>query len=331
MYFIGQILTTKELVEDWGTAEQIYSYKNNKKLGTRSKQAILREVATMMELEQYKVGREVRYKVIDIYKEHHPKQDGRRKNNTYVDALEFLILHELNNRKDTIIYVSNSNLYEPLGFFNEKFKELNYSNDTETCEKLLVDYLTLKSFKITSKAEANRIINRVLKSMKDRKLINYIQGKMIVGQDATIRIASIEENSILTKLEKETLNEIGCRSHSHLEFKNLKAAYNRKLKEKIILSGEISNYDYMYEGYCIISHKEVVMNEIKQKEKQEKFIVLNNLFQDKLGKTFETKHLYATKRLEEQTEFGTGIEQGEASKEYLKQTKKLMDIYSTIQ
>lgn len=329
MYFVGQILTTKDLVEDWGTEEQINSYRKNKKLGTRSKQAILREVERSVLLEQYKVGREVRYKVIEIYKEHSPKKDGRRKNNIYVSALELLMLCELSNRKDATIYFANSNLYEPLGFFNEKFKELNYCNNKELCDKFKIDYLILKSFKITSKAEANRIINRALKSMKDRKLLNYIQGKIIVGTDGSTRLASIEENSILLKLEKEAMKELGCNSHSQLEFRSLKSAYNKKLRSKVLKS-TIENFDYSYDGYCVISHKEIIMDELKAKEKDEKFVVLNALFKDKLSKTFETKHLYSVKKMKEETEFGEGLAIGEASADYISQTDKLINRYTKI-
>lgn len=329
MYFVGQILTTKEIVEDWGTEEQILSYRKNKKLGTRSKQSILREMERKLKIEQYKVGREVRYKVVEIYSEHSPKKDGRRKNNIYVDALEILILCELGSRNDSTIYFANSNLYQPLGFFNETFKELNYCSNKEISEKLMIDYLILKSFKITSKAEANRIINRTLKSMKDRGLINYIQGKMIVGQDGTTRVASILENSILTNLEKQTLNELGCNSHTQLEFKSLKHTYNRKLRKKV-LESSIENFDYVYDGYCVISHKQVIIDEMKLKEKDEKFIYLNSLFQLKLNKTFETKHQSALKRLDGKTKFGEGIAIGEASDDYTNQTDKLIKRYTSI-
>lgn len=330
MYFVGQVLTTKDLVEDWGTEEQINSYRKNKKLGTRSKQAILREVERSVLLEQYKVGREVRYKVVEIYKEHSPKKDGRRKNNIYVDALELLLLCELNNRKDTVIYFANSSLYEPLGFFNDKFKELNHCNNKELSDKFKIDYLILKSFKITSKAEANRIINRTLKSMKDRKLLNYIQGKIIVGTDGSSRVASIEENSMLLKMEKEAMKELGCSSHSQLEFRSLRSAYNKKVRSKVIKS-DIKNFEYSYDGYCVISHKEIIMDEIKTKEKDEQFIVLNSLFQNKLSKTFETKHLYSVKKMQEETEFGEGLAIGEASSDYIFQTDKLINRYTTIQ
>lgn len=329
MYFVGQILTTKDLVEDWGTEEQINSYRKNKKLGTRSKQAILREVGRSMLLEQYKEGREVRYKVVEIYKEHSPKKDGRRKNNIYVNALELLMLCELSNRKDNTIYFANSSLYQPLGFFNENFKELNYCNNKELSDKFKIDYLVLKSFKITSKAEANRIINRALKSMKDRKLINYIQGKIIVGTDGSSRVASIEENSILLKLEKETMKELGCNTHSQLEFRSLKSAYNKKLRNKVVKSS-IENFEYSYDGYCVISHKEIIMDELKAKEKYEQFITLNTLFQNKLSKTFESKHLYSVKKMQEETEFGEGLAIGEASEDYLTQTDKLIDRYTKI-
>lgn len=330
MYFVGQILTTKNLVEDWGTEKQINSYRKNKKLGASSKQAIMREVERSVLLEQYKEGREVRYKVVEIYKEHLPKKDGRIKNNIYADAFELLMLYELNNRKDTVIYFANSSLYESLGFFNEKFKELNNCNNKELCNRFKIDYLILKSFKITSKAEANRIIKRTLKSMKDRKLLNYIQGKIIVGTDGSSRVASIEENSILLKIEKEAMKELGCNSHNQLEFRNLKPAYNRKIRSKVIKSS-IENFEYSYDGYCVISHKEIVIDEIKIKEKDGQFIVLNSLFQNKLSKTFETKHLHGVKKMKEKTEFGEGLAIGEASVDYLSQTDKLIDRYTKIQ
>lgn len=275
----------------------------------------------------YKKGQKI---VIEfVYEYEKPKEDGRSKNNVYINPVEVILLFALKDMEKPEIYFSNSKMYRVLGLFNDKFEELNYGETNEIIEELIVDYLTAKSFKITSKAEANRIIKRALIGMKNRRTIDYIEGRIIVGEDYSHRIATPEESRILTKLEKECLNEVGCLTYTQLEYKNLFFKYNKILKEKIKESG-IKNFSHSYDGYCVISHNKLIADEIDRQCKDNNFKILNDLFCEKLRATAKSKHKSAKKKMEMNTGFGESIALGEASEEYIKDFDKMINKYIKI-
>lgn len=272
----------------------------------------------------YKQGQKI---VIEfVYEYEKTKEDGRSKNNVYINPVEVILLFALKGMEKPEIYFSNSKMYRILGLFNDKFEELNYGDTNEIIQELVVDYLTAKSFKITSKAEANRIIKRALKGMKNRRTIDYIEGRIIVGADDTHRVATPEEARILTKIEKECLDEVGCLNFTQLEYKNLFFKYNKLLKEKIEETS-IKNFSHSYDGYCVISHNKLIADEIDRQCKDDNFKALNDLFCEKLRATAKSKHKSAKKKLENNTKFGEGIAFGEASEGYTKEFDRLIGRY----
>lgn len=306
-------------------------FKNYKELCTHlgweikegnSKKSQMKELDTLCKW--YKQGQKIVIELIYDYKK--TKNDGRNKNNIYINPVEVILLFELKNMENPEIYFSNSKIYRTLGLFNSKFEELNYGDTNEIIHELVVDYITAKSFKITSKAEANRIIKRALKSMKDRRTIDYIEGRIIVGIDGSHRLATPEESRILTKLEKESLNEVDCCSFTQLEYRNLFFKYNRVLNQKIE-NTDINNFSHSYHGYCVISHNKLIADEIDRQCKDNNFKKLNDLFCEKLKATAKSKHKSAKSKMENSITFGEGVAIGEASEDFIKNFNKMIDIY----
>lgn len=261
-----------------------------------------------------------------VYELRKPKEDGRFKNSTYLNPVEAILLFALKEKENPEVYFSNSKMYKLLGMFNSKFEELNYGDTNAMVEELLVDYLTAKSFKINSKAEANRIIKRALNSMKDRRVIDYTNSKIIVSYEGKHRVATSEESKILLKLEKEVLDELNCYSYSQMEFKNLTYKYYNLLKKKIE-SSELKDFQYSYEGFCVISHNKIVSDEIDRQCKDVNFKMLNGLFVDKMKSVAISRHNKALKKLGNDTKFGSGIAIGEASDTFIDQYGKMINTY----
>ena len=264
-----------------------------------------------------------------VYEVRLPKDDGRYKSSTYINPVEEVLLFILKNSDNSQVYLSNAKMYKMLGLFNEKFEKLNYGDTNAIVEEIVVDYLTAKSFKINSKAEANKIIKRALNSMRDRRVVDYIEGRIIVDLKGDHRMATPEEVKLFTSIEKEALNEVGCLNFSQLEYRNLTYKYHSLIKEKIS-KHNIEGVDYSYHGYCVISHNKILAEEIDRQRKEKSFYLLNELFVEKMKAIALTRHTSAVKKLSEDTGFGENMALGEASPSFLSDYDKMISNYIAI-
>lgn len=133
-----------------------------KPTGGDYKKARLKELDTLCKW--HKEGNKII--IDDVFAEVKNKEDGRSKNNVFVNPVEVILLFALKDSEKSEVYFSNSKIYRLLGLFNERYAELQYSDTSYIVEELIVDYLTVKSFKINSKSEANKIIKRALESLR---------------------------------------------------------------------------------------------------------------------------------------------------------------------
>lgn len=264
-----------------------------------------------------------------VYDNQKVKKDGRHKNSTYISPLEEVMLFILNNSEESEWYFSNSKMYKMLGLFNNKFEELNYGDTNAIVEEVVVDYLTAKSFKINSKAEANKIIKRALNSMRERRIIDYMEGRIIVDTHGSHRLCTPDEAKIFLKIEKEALDELGCISCNQLEFKNLTLKYYNLVKGKIEALN-IEDFDYSYFGYYVFSHNKLLAEEINRQRKEKSFYLLNELFMEKMKAIAKNRHGSAVKRAEKDTTFGETIASGEASPTFLSDYDKMIHKYIEI-
>lgn len=266
--------------------------------------------------------------VEEVYKEQLQKIDKRSKNNTFINPIEIVLLFSLRNidAEKYNLYFSNSMFYRILGLFNNNFEDLILSDVDSVLEDLEIDYSSFKSFKVNSKAEANKIIARALKSLYSRKIIDFYEGMIIVDNNNVSRLANYEESRTITRLQKEVLNELHCFNFSQVEFRNLQLAYYRKLNKKIKESN-IENFKYFYRGYCVTSHNKSIAEEIERQCRDENFRKLNDLFIKKMKRVAESRHKYAIKKEKEKLAFGECMLIDEASKLYISNNNKLINNY----
>lgn len=254
--------------------------------------------------------------------------DGRSKNNIFINPIEAILLFTLksiDNDKYNL-YFSNKKFYQILGLFNKEYSTLESGESSDIIEALQVDYLSLKSFKVNSKSEANKIIKRALESQRKRKVIDYFEGRIIVGVDDKQILATIEETKVITRLEKESCNKLGCITYGQLEFRNLFGKYYYILNDKLEKS-EIEDYKYSYRGYCVTSHNKSVAEEIDRNCKDENFKKLNDLFIDKMKRVVVSRNKSAIKKQTDKMTFGEPILNGEAQESFLNDTNKLINTY----
>lgn len=255
-------------------------------------------------------------------------EDGRSKNNIFINPIEVILLFSLrsiDNEKDDL-YFSNTKFYKILGLFNKNYDELECLDTSSIVEVLQVDYLTIKSFKVNSKSEANKIINRALKSLYSRKVIDYYEGRIIVDENGVSRLATPEETKIITRVEKETLSSLGCINYGQLEYRSLYGKYT-KLVNKKIQESTIKNYKYSYRGYCVTSHNKSVAEEIDRQCKDDNFKLLNDLFAEKMQRVTKSRNRSAIKKEYDSMVFGEPMLLGEASEVFISDSNKLINSY----
>lgn len=304
---------------------ELCSFMNWKNTRGNTKVARLKELDSICKWERQ--GNKI--VINSIYNEQRAIEDNRSKNNIYIDTIETLLIFLLNSREKEDIFISKTKLYKILGMFNNDFEDLCYGNLGEIANDLVVDYLTVKSFKMSSKSEANKIINRALKSMKKRRAIEFEEGRILVEKNGVKRFATVQELNIIKSIENEAMKKLGCSSYSQIEFKNLTNKYYDEI-EKDLLKSEVGEMNFMFEGYCIRSCHSRVKRWISRNEKDENLKKINELFGKKLVATAIVRHNSAKRKAELKSEFGEPMLMLEASEKYLNDYKKLVEEYVTL-
>ena len=243
--------------------------------------------AQIKEFEQYfSYHKEGNKFVVDkIHERVLEKVDKRRDKSIYMDFTEALIIHSLSNSTEQILYFSLVELSENIGMVNNDFK---YSK--KDTDYLWMDWIDFNSFIRNTKAELKRIIDRCLKSMQNRRLINFSYGKIIIGKDETLRRATAEEEKVLLDIEGRAMTLMGRISYLQLEAKKLVDEFNNKVRELIIKEASIENFKSSFKGYTIIITERLINEDLKEFEKIENMIGLNELFMNKMQSTFNSRH-----------------------------------------
>lgn len=243
--------------------------------------------------------------------------DGRSKNNIYIDSAEALIIHNLKKSANAVTFITVGNLGEYVGLFNDEYQYADH-------DSLKVDFTIFNSFKKTTNAEAKRILDRCLKSMENRKLIESSYTRIIVSDDGEIRGANAREKKVILNAENKIMKDLGCLNFIQVKNRKLLNIFIEKVKEEVISNG-IEDFESSFKGYEIVSTKKLVVEAEKQLATQSKKQELNGLFIDKLNSTFQQKHEYSKNKQLESHGFGEAILKYEASEEYKPTVNKLID------
>ena len=278
-----------------------------------SKKAQMKELDTICKW--HKEGNKI---VVDeVFAEVKNKEDGRSKNNIYIDSAEALIIHNLKKSASAVTFVTIGNLGEYIGLFNDKYQYADH-------DTLKVDFTIFNSFKRTTNAETKRILDRCLKSMENRKLIDSAYTRIIVCKDGELRGANAEEKKIILDAESKIMKNLGCLNFTQVKNRKLLGLFNEKVKEEVNSNG-IEDFESSFKGYEIVSTKKLVAEAEKQLATLEKKQELNGLFIDKLNSTFEQKHNHSKSKQLETKGFGEVILEYEGSEEYKPTVNKLID------
>ena len=234
-------------------------------------------------------------------------EDGRSKNNIYIDSAEALIIHNLKKSANAVTFVTVGNLGEYVGLFNDKYQYVDH-------DTLKVDFTIFNSFKRTTNAEAKRILDRCLKAMENRKLIDSAYTRIIVCEDGELRGANAEEKKIILDAESKIMKSLGCLNFTQVKNRKLLGLFNEMVKEEVNSKG-IEEFESSFKGYEIVSTNKLVSEAEKQLAILEKKQELNGLFIDKLNSTFEQKHNYSKDKQLETKGFGEVILKYEGSEQ----------------
>lgn len=196
-----------------------------------------------------KVGH--KYIITELYSKPLPKEDGRINNgqSIYSEHIELLLLHYLSKQEDKTIKLTNKNIFLLLGMANRSYMKKNSIIKNELKDDMITDF-QINHFYQRSYKKLNRILYDALRSLKNRRLINYSEEKMIKitefddydGWVDNIRVATQDEKNIIMKTEREVLLEMGYESivQIHLKFKN--DEFYSKVKQKLFESYGIHYY-----------------------------------------------------------------------------------------
>lgn len=288
---------------------------NKEKIGGNRRKSLEKEMSSLCKWRKAEKGNAI---IVDeVYQFEKVIEDGRSKNNIYIDSAEALIIHNLKKSANAVTFITVGNLGEYVGLFNDKYQYTDH-------DTLKVDFTIFNSFKRTTNAEAKRIIDRCLKSMENRKLIDSSYTRIIVCEDGEIRGANAEEKKIILDVESKIMKSLGCLNFTQVKNRKLLRLFSKMVKEEVNSRG-IEEFESSFKGYEIVSTNKLVSEAEKQlvtlEEKQE----LNGLFINKLNSTFEQKHNYSKSKQLENHLFGETILKYEATEYYKPTINKLID------
>lgn len=288
---------------------------NKEKIGGNQRKRLEKEMSSLCKWRKAEKGNGI---IVDeVYQFEKDIEDDRSKNNIYIDSAEALIIHNLKKSADAVTFITVGNLGEYVGLFNDKYQYTDH-------DALKVDFTIFNSFKRTTNAEAKRIIDRCLKSMENRKLIDSSYTRIIVCEDGELRGANAEEKKIILDAESKIMKSLGCLNFTQVKNRKLLGLFNERVKEEVNSRG-IEEFESSFKGYEIVSTNKLVSEAEKQLATLEKKQELNGLFIDKLNSTFEQKHNHSKSKQLENHLFGETILKYEATEYYKPTINKLID------
>lgn len=279
----GGSLTTLELVELFGTEKQKASYEKSKKLNNKTKEAILKEASRQMELEQYKEGRQVLYKIIKIYDEVKPiETNGYIERSETVPLIQALVLHMLSNENGTIILTSNR-LAMYINMVNSNYKVINIEDaicGNEYEERFIKSEIT---------REVKGSLERALRSMKKRHLLYYNTNLFIVAYGESERVATDEEKKVITKARKQACKQLNCINYNMVRFSGKAGLFHSIVRNKLV-SWNYGYISYYFEGFevnaDVVETRYELEKALKELKQQELNTVIYNKLLDRLTEKY---------------------------------------------
>lgn len=269
-----------------------------------------------------------KFVIDEVHQQQLLKKDKRREKAIYVNPIKGILFYALKDFKGEL-YFSINQFTKLLEMFNNQYYELQGSTDYEEVSlETGIDVYTLKGFKIGSKREAQRIIERALKSMKSQRILDYMQGRIIVTNDNNYRFATPEERRIIQRIEEEELKKINCYNMVSLKLKNLESKFYHRIRERFDNEG-LQYINYTFYGYSITSHDKTISEQIKKLEKETNVIELKGLVKSRLLGFAEGNHKREVKKEYDSIGFGEPMLENNtmASSGYIPSFKKAIETF----
>nr|WP_302660420.1 hypothetical protein [uncultured Clostridium sp.] len=264
----------------------------------------------------------------EIYQKKLIKEDKRRDKAIYVDPIKTILFYSLRSFKGEL-YFSVNKFIKVLEIFNQHYYGLENEEDyVEVSLATGIDIHTLKGFKVGSRREAQRIIERALRSMRSQRIIDYVEGRIIVTNDNEYRPATPEERRVIQRIEEDELKKLGCYNMASLKFKNLEKTFYFRIKQRFNKEG-LEYVDYTFYGYSIVSHDRTISEQIELIEKEANVKELKELFKDRLSEFAEGNNQREVKKEYDKLTFGEPMLEINpiASNDYIPNFKKAIEIF----
>lgn len=303
---VEQILTTRELVGVFGTEKQKDSYLRTGKLMANTKNSILKEASCYCKLEAFKEGREVKYRVIEVYESKQGiESDGYVEKSPTLLLVQALLLNKLVNENGTV-FATNNTIAEDIKMVNSNYKNI------ADCNRSIIEPYEHRYLATECKTEVRNVIESALKSMKKRYMLYYNEnifvkieeiievvtdgmGNVIhIFEEPQIskctRVANTKEKKAITKARREACLALKCVNFNEVYFKNKAGIFHKivEVKLKDWGFGYIKGY---FEGYEINADEvqakydlEETIRELKEKELND--VVANKLL-NRMNDKFE--------------------------------------------
>lgn len=246
---VEQVLTTRELVGIFGNDKQKDSYLRTGKLMANTKNSILKEASCYCKLEAFKEGREVKYRVIEVYDSKQGiESDGYVEKSPTLLLVQALLLNKLVN-EDGTVFATNNTIAEDIKMVNSNYRNIG------DCNRGVVEPYEHRYLATECKTEVKNVIESALKSMKKRYMLYYNEN-MFVKVEETIeivtdgmgnvihifeepqiikctRVANTEEKKAITKARREACLALKCINFNEVYFKNKVGIFHKIVEVKL--------------------------------------------------------------------------------------------------
>lgn len=171
-----------------------------------------------------------------------------RTNNKYIDLIANILISYLHTKDITTkksITLTAGNMMEILGLVNENYN-IGNRHKRELSQVLNIDILSVYYFYNNTRNEFKNIISRSLKSLKNRRVLDYQLIKTIYTKDKKYIEATEEDISLIIDIEKIALNKLGLKNFKEV-FLKCKLREFQKIVKKLLPT----NWIYYFDSYKI--------------------------------------------------------------------------------
>ena len=243
MIQVYQKYNLAQLVELIGTEKQREQIVKKGKLQSKSKQALLKELETIVKYQETKEGRKVYYLITEVFDTKKEKIDRRSENGKQMEIVELEMLKYLARRPEKEqIPNTKTFLSQYVGLCNEDFKYFRPNKENKDIESVWYS---------ETKSEIRNRLNSALRSLQNKGLINVKTNMLAIKlkDDKYYTIPSIRQECIVLNAEKKVMDLLNIKDKRKIYFDY---KLNKEFYEKVIEKLEKEDIVSYYYGIDII-------------------------------------------------------------------------------